>query len=143
MKKKFILFAFVLLLIPSAHALTIGEIEFDFATIFEMIGEFIYQIGANDYAVFGITIIVLIILFRSIYASALARVKIFEGSGGVNVSRPGNMVAWSLSLLTVSSLVFFKRGRNVSGFLQRPYWKGRLLQVLPVPDQSMFPHLFR
>ena len=55
----------------------------------------------NDYAVYGITIILYYILFFSIFKAAIARVKLFEGEGGTGVSKSGKLFAHAMTGIVI------------------------------------------
>ena len=130
MNKKAVLFIFSLLMLPQAYALSIYDVDFDFARIFQIVGEFFYQIATNDYAMFGITVIVLTILLYSVYSAAISKVKMFEGGSGTGLSRPGQMLAWSLSLLSTLGIVWMKGDRDVGGFLEDVLGPGRIFAAI-------------
>ncbi len=95
--------------LPSARALDIN-IEDSFG----MVGRIIYDLLTKEYVVFGIVIIVLVILFRSIFLAGLHKLPQFGESG---VSKT---IATTLSLLCTLGIAYTKinSGRNVHGFLE-------------------------
>ncbi|MFH0977854.1 MAG: hypothetical protein V1837_00995 [Candidatus Woesearchaeota archaeon] len=92
--------------------------QIDVAGAFSYVGEWINQIFSNEYATFGVTIIVLTILLKSIFAASLRKTKLFEGAGGTGTSGPGNAIAWSFAMLSSIGLYYLKGDRNVGVFLR-------------------------
>jgi len=96
-----------------------AAVEVNLGQSIGQVGRWLSDIFSNDYATFGVVIIVLTILLRSIFAASLRRVKIFEGAGGEGIGPMGNTVAWTMAIMASIGLFYLKGQRNVSVFLER------------------------
>src|SRR3989339_898170 len=121
-KTKAISTAFILLLIsmPFASALDMGDVGI--GDILKMIGDLINTIRGDDNAQLGVLFIVFFIIFYAVLNSALKRVKLFEGDGGIGLSRPGHMVALSIAGLMCFSIFFVKEPtRDILNRILNPF----------------------
>ncbi len=98
-------------ILPSVLAL---DMAISVNEAFSMVGRIIYDALSNEWVSFGITIIVLIVLFYNIYLAGLAKVP------SLGESKTARSIAVSLSILSVLGIVYMKlkSGANVHGFLE-------------------------
>ena len=104
----------ILLVLGLTFLPAVMALEFDLNESFTIIGRVIYDLLTKEYIVFGITIIVLIILFRNIFLAGLNRVPHLAQSG---ISKS---IALAFSLLSTLGIAYtkFQSGANVHGFLE-------------------------
>lgn len=89
----------------------------NFKNAFNNAGIFIRDILQNEYALYGIVFILLMILLRSIFVAGLKRLPLFEGAGGEGVNKLGQMIGWSLAALCTIGLFRYKGDVSIKGFM--------------------------
>jgi len=106
--KRFIIGLMPLLIVPSAFALEMNEIDLSqaFEVVFGPNG--LGGILRSQWGVYGLTIIFYYLLFYNVYVSAMRQVKIFQGEGGTGLSKPGNMFSHAITGLTMLAIFAFK-----------------------------------
>jgi hypothetical protein len=112
-------FLVVVVLVSLVSILPVHALELQLGDAFSTVGKWLSDIFSNEYATFGVTIIVLTILLRSIFAASLKRVKIFEGAGGEGVGPMGNTVSWTMAILSSIGLFYLKGNNDVGTFMQK------------------------
>jgi hypothetical protein len=110
-----LILAFFLALAPVYAQVSIGDMGI--ANALGQIGKEIQNILRNEFAVYGILVIICIILFNSIFKLALARVPLFRGDGAEGVSKIGGTVSICLSLLLTIFLFTKLRNSVYVGFI--------------------------
>jgi hypothetical protein len=98
--------------------ISLAQVRVDVTDAFRTVGQWLSDIFSNEYATFGVTIIVLTILLRAIFAASLKKVKIFEGEGGTGINTFGNTIAWTLSMMASIGLFYVKGNRDVGTFVR-------------------------
>jgi hypothetical protein len=113
-KKSWLKFFLASATIPNAKA----QAQIDVAGALSTVGEWLNNVFSNEYATFGVTIIVLTILIRSIFAASLKKVKIFEGEGGTGINTFGSTISWTLAILASIGLYYIKADQQIGTFLR-------------------------
>jgi len=116
MPKKYWAFLVVFILVIP---IVLADVTMSVTDTFVTVGKWLSEIFQNDYATFGITLIVLTILLRAIYAAGLKRVKIFEGAGGEGLNSFGNTITWTVAIMSSISLYYLKANRDMGAFLRQ------------------------
>jgi hypothetical protein len=112
MKKKVGVIVLILCL-PSAVALDTEN----FKNAFTNAGMFIRDVLQNEYALYGLVFILLMILLWSLFIAGLKKIPLFGGIGGEGVNKLGQMIGWTLAALCTIGLFRYKGDVSIRGFM--------------------------
>jgi hypothetical protein len=83
----------------------------------ENLGSGIRAIITKEDAAFFIVMVILSILFATLYKALLKKIPLFEGSGDTPVNSSGNVVAWCLSLLSVFAIGWYTKDQGTKAVI--------------------------
>ena len=87
----------------------------NFVNVFSTIGEFLEALFNSEYAVFGITVISLTVLFYNVFVPLIAKIPVFKGEGNNTANKYVRVVAFCLALLCslgIFGLIYLNGGAS-------------------------------